>query len=353
MEKEKIITSSKDIFWIYKMSKNLVEQFENFPEMVLTSFQNYNIKKKDIILLYQKEKIKNGFIGICRASDNQALNKNIKLFKDENLNKYMIKLNFATIFDQPIKLEKIFEFIRMDINGYKNMSSFRITYLKDMDCVTKLDYNGNKIVDKLFELTLLNNVIESVENKKKNLKKEQTKSVVNNKKTKNNVNKIVSINKKLLKKNNIKLIDDIKNSDDDTISISSSNKELELSDNLELESEKNNKGLIPILIVPCDNFKFPIKDQKKYFKNHYLNCNNCDITNNNNLELSSVIDDAYIEIVTIIDEKDPYFDPPLESYFRLENYEPMDLKSNPFIRVSYINNGNKLYDKCLLVSWIK
>ena len=52
MEIDKIITTSKDNFWIYKMSKYMYEQFDNYPDMYLTSFQNYQIKKKMVSLVY-------------------------------------------------------------------------------------------------------------------------------------------------------------------------------------------------------------------------------------------------------------------------------------------------------------
>jgi hypothetical protein len=107
------------------------------------------------------------------------------------------------------------------------------------------------------------------------------------------------------------------------------------------------------LINPCEDFIFPDKNKELYFVNHYKKCNKCDVTDNNDREICSIIDEAEIEYVEITDETDGYFDPPLEAYWALEKYEPIDAKNNPFIRIAYINNGHYAYNKCILVSWIE
>ena len=106
------------------------------------------------------------------------------------------------------------------------------------------------------------------------------------------------------------------------------------------------------MIIPCKEYNLPKKNKEKYFKEHYKLCNRCNITNNNNKELCSIIDKAKIEIIEIVDEKDGYFDPPLDDYFLGEKHEPLDIPKYPFIRVALINNGHEIYDKCMLITWI-
>ena len=77
----------------------------------------------------------------------------------------------------------------------------------------------------------------------------------------------------------------------------------------------------------------------------------CDITNNNNKELCSIIDDSRVEFIEIKDEKHGYFNPALEAYFNLRKYEPIGAKEYPFVRVMYINNDHEIYNKCILIAW--
>ena len=98
--------------------------------------------------------------------------------------------------------------------------------------------------------------------------------------------------------------------------------------------------------------------RRKYYDERYQyyfkKCNKCDITNNNNRELCSIIDIATIEVVTITESEDIFFDSPLEDYFDNVKHEPIDGdKYDSFIRVAYIDNYHDIYNGCILVTWIE
>ena len=106
------------------------------------------------------------------------------------------------------------------------------------------------------------------------------------------------------------------------------------------------------MIIPCKSFKFPTKDKPKYFKHHYKRCTKCDITNNNNIELMTLLDKATIEVVEVRTQNSKFYNSVLDCYLSLRKYEPVETPDYPFIRITYINNGDELYNHCLLVSWI-
>ncbi|MCJ7637355.1 MAG: hypothetical protein MUO21_07680, partial [Nitrososphaeraceae archaeon] len=110
---------------------------------------------------------------------------------------------------------------------------------------------------------------------------------------------------------------------------------------------------IPIMVVPCQEFKLPKKNRELYFINHYTSCNNCDITNNNNnYELTRInkCDIGNIEMFELDSSKHYYFNPAIDAYHGLNNYEPPESKKRPFSRIIYINNGDDDYDGCFLIT---
>lgn len=128
-------------------------------------------------------------------------------------------------------------------------------------------------------------------------------------------------------------------------------KEEEKEEEEEEEKKEIKPGYIPIMVIPCKEFGLPEKNKEKYFVTHLRSCRKCDTTNNNDgLELIPILEGNNIEIYELTEEKHYYFDPALESYYCLENYEPPDLVVKPFARIIYINNGDEIYDKCLLVT---
>ncbi len=119
-------------------------------------------------------------------------------------------------------------------------------------------------------------------------------------------------------------------SDDDYIFIGS-DKEEEEEENPEPEQEseddtevENERGFIPILIIPCPEFEIPLSDKSKYFREHYMRCDICEITNNNNRELSSILHkkETKILIKNVTTEDNELVNDSLEHYFSLKKLDP-------------------------------
>lgn len=301
-------------FWLLVLSKNTFIEYSKYKKNYLTCFDDCGVKKDDIIIIFCKagNKTESGFKGLIQTSRDQKKNDKINIFKNNDLNKYFIKLKYKNIFTKAIKINEILNHLKTDLTGYKNIVSFRQSFrqkfLKNDNTLINIDPYGKKIVDKLIFLD---------ENKNQNVTEEYSNT------------------------------DSQTSSEKSNIEINSEN------DNTTEEFDQEEKpGNIPILVVPCKDFKLPNKQKEKYFVNHYKTCKKCNITNNNSKDLCSIIDVAKIEIVEIIDEKHGYFDPPLDDYFLIENHEPIDFSETPFIRVAFINNSHEIYDKCLLITWI-
>lgn len=307
-----ITTTTK--FWIYTLSKTAYNDYQKFKLPYICFFEDKGIGKDDVVMLYCKSRTENGFFGILQI--NSALSRNvgnkINIFKDQNLNKYHAKLKYKNLFTNYIGLQEIMKTLCTDIAGYKNAASFKARFIKTENSVAKIEPLGKKLVDKIIQLSV--ELDKSEESEEENIKSESNENDEENE---------------------------------------SENSKSENSEEDEKKSEmiEDENGFIPIIVVPCKEFQIPAKGKENYVVNHYKTCNKCDVTNNNNRELCSIIDNAHIEFLVIEDEKHGYFNPALEAYYCVQNYEPMGANELPFIRFMYADNGHELYDKCMLIVW--
>ena len=72
----------------------------------------------------------------------------------------------------------------------------------------------------------------------------------------------------------------------------------------------------------------------------------CDVTNNNNLDISSMLNDAKI----VITSNEIYIDNILEKYYSCEPYIPCGYKERSLVRIVCIKD-DPTYSGCLLVTW--
>ena len=328
----KILSTSK--FWIYNLSKNNYSDYIKSEVNYITFFEPKNINKNDIIIIFCKDRLNNGFGSILQV-DGIPLKNNIdiNIFKNDNLNRFYLKIKFKKIFIELIKISEIINYLKTDEVGYKSVISFRTKFFKNPNSIVYMGSHlyGKKITEKLIELS--NNNIKNKNN-----------DITDDKEDKN-------------------ISSDDESKENKDISSDDENKENEKNEsddeNKENNNEKNNEeeienGFIPIIIIPCKNLKIESiinKDRIKYFIEHYKICNECEVTNNNNRELCSIINEAKFEFIEIKKEKHGYFNPPLECYLNLEKYEPIGIKQYPFIRIVYINNDHDVYNKCFLITW--
>ena len=275
-----------------------------------------------------------------------------------------------------VKPQEILDFLKSDNTGFKNITSFRTKFLRNDNVILKITVHGKKIIDKLI---LENQKFNKNIKDKKNLvikgkekiqmeKSEEQKHKKTNLEHEKHYQKSdhEQDNEENKEEEDHEEIEDEENKDEEEEKDEEEDEKDEEDEedekehdseqeniNESVDEEISNNAFIPIIIVPCNLFKFPKKNKEKYFSLHYKTCNLCDVTNNNNRELCSLIDKAFIEIFELEEDEHLYFDEALEYYFMAKKYEPADIKKLPFIRVIYINNGHDIYNKCLLVTWIE
>jgi len=234
--------------------------------------------------------------------------------------------------------------------------------------INNKEIKKDNIKSKLSDIDNKKNSLSLSNNKKNSLSKNSNSSDDNTKNSSLSNNKKNSLSKNSNssdgnKKNSLSEISNknsiSKNTKYDTDSNEKDKKKLI---NKDSENDNIRIAMIPIMICPC--VKFAIPDVKnyykkedretivKYFKKHYLNCNDCDITNNNNKELSFYFEKADFDY----DESDKYdkeIDDEIDSY---QNCIPMfpddDSKESvtPIIKIKYINKES-CYRHCLLILW--
>jgi hypothetical protein len=131
------------------------------------------------------------------------------------------------------------------------------------------------------------------------------------------------------------------------------------------ENEEYNYGTIPILIELCKSFKFTkIKYDKKiynkfnnpdinekinYFKNHIISCNDCNVINNNNKDLSYYITTSIISFEKHLIIRDD-IEEGINKYMCAEKYDIFntELEENN-MKIIYIKDKQSIYYKCLLI----
>ncbi len=349
-------------YWIYIMSKKLWDQYMRSTEssdddnLFISSYDKTDIKKGDVIFYYLKNGRNSGFTGLCRVCTAHKENKQkIKIFNDRNLNEHLIKLDYLTFFETPISLKDVLGTIKADKVGHRSEGSFRSKYLKDNALFVRVNAKGNKLMKELFRIS--EEQLESEESEESEESDESYESS-NSANAKNKYEEISSnsvfLNNKKgkhnQKKNKINIIDD-------EYSDATNNAKNDAKSDADESESSEADGEIPIMIIPCKEFKWPKKKskQKNYFIKHYKECKVCEVNDNNNINIGQIIDNAHIEYYISTKTDDIYFEIPVEDYHDLKYHEPDDMpdniKGNPFIRIVRIDNGDEIYHGCILITW--
>jgi translation initiation factor 2 beta subunit (eIF-2beta)/eIF-5 len=348
-------------YWIYTMSKKLWDEYTRSTDssdddsLFISSYDKSSIKKGDIIFYYVKDFNNSGFMGLGRVSGSHRKNvKHIKVFNDRNLNEHVVKLNYVTFFNSPIKIKDIFDSLRDDgVAGHKTVESFRSKYMNRKVYFEKLTIKGFELMKRLFEISDSNEQVDDSEITDETVKTDACNS------SKNSYKEIGS--------DEPDKIDSVGNSDESPSSANSTSSSVFIKQKSKTETEKDinesdsgeaesgdPEGEIPILIVKCKLFKWPSTANEciDYFIDHYKTCKECEITDNNNIQISRIIDDANIEYYVCKKLKDAYFEIPLQYYHELLTHDPINRTTRPFIRITRIENGHEVYQGCILITWI-
>jgi hypothetical protein len=335
-------------FWLYPVSGDNFNYFMKYKGDYITFFGKNNISSQDIIIVYSKELKNRGFGALLQISGDLALNttNNIKIFKNDNLNKYRAKVSIRKNFIPLIKIKDVIDNLKISDSSFKNVQSFSGKYLKGENGVILLQNHGQLLTNKLIELS-------SKKDEKNSQGKKSSKNSSDNDSDSDRSEKEVSGDESSDDESSDDKSSDDKSPDDKSSDDESSDDESS-DDESSDETHNNNRGFIPIMVIPCKDFKIEKIDEKNRgdaFMNHYKKCNKCEVTNNNNRELCSIVDKAKIDFFDLETEKHAFFNPALDCYFGMEKYEVLGATQFPFIRVVYINNKHALYDQCILITW--
>lgn len=323
MNNDKIVLNNHDNYWIYTLGETNINEFKTYegpyftlPNIIFVNYDTFKIG--DIIIFvstYNKVYIFVGFIQLnSKVLNNKT--KKIRIFKDNNLNINYVALKFRLICQNIIKINEALKTLK--INEISDCRKFG-KYIDKREIMKSIPFDfGKQIV--------------------KYLAKCNHPQLDDVKSTNSTISSNSSVN----------------NNDTDTENDNNNTEtNIEPNNNETNNTEPIQTGMIPVIICPCNNFDIcNSKNKIHYFVDHYKTCNKCNVTNNNDIELGSIINNCSFDFHNVTDNKSVYVDPPLTCYFSDLPHEPVDYKKKPFIRIAYINNGHRIYDKCIIISWI-
>jgi hypothetical protein len=311
MNLNKLSLTKNDRYWLYVLNGANLNDFINYDKPHFTIPNNEFIRNDefqigDIIILILSNKKCYNFIGFIQLSSMLINNKNgkVKIFKDTMLNANYVTIKFRLVCKNNVKLNDVLKSLKLKEDSFTTSSKFISKYAKKHIVMSELPkLEGKQLIKHLIML---------------NEKDEEDTD------------------------------DDVETDTELTPTEPSTTNETD-----ETKKEIREKGMIPIMIIPCPEFDIDIqKNKTKYFVDHYKKCYKCNVINNNNIELHTIINDCKFDFQEIKEVKNAYFNPPLDQYNFGMNYEPFDNEEFPFARIVYINNGHPVYNKCIMVCWI-
>jgi hypothetical protein len=323
-------------FWIYNLDQPDYTKIINYNETSDTTFitcqKDVQINIDDIVIVYVKGK-QGGFYSVGKTGTNcEFTNGYHNIFTNKSKNNFSIELSPYSSFEKPIKFSYINNVIKEVTKKTKSIPTNGTTEFH------KLDFEiGKKIIE-----TMLLSINDDSSNDDGG--NDNNSDNVANSADSNNINNEDKITKTIIQK-----IDELSDPDSDEENEENEDK----SNDPDSETEQNESGhKIPVMISPCDDFECPEneKELSTYFYNHFLTCSKCDITNNNNTEISRIFTNARYTIFDV-DGEDGEYENMLNSYYNSKKYK-IDKKSNkPEIRILKITDDTCLYDGCFLIGW--
>ena len=350
-------------FWIHVLTKDqwdiILNNFEN-KKFYVSAFNFSNITTGDILIIYQNSESPSkpgGFVGLCEVSSDMTRNdgsldpnnkKNpsgiIRVYDDGNMNRYVSRISTVMVFEDPIKISLLADIINNTESEFGTIKKFRAAIKGD--CIFAQIYSpdfGLEIVKKLHEIS--NNQIEEkskarsqAESESQNSKDMDKGDDVENKEdnTENNTENQTDDNTEDNTENQTddNTEDNTENQTDDNTEDNTDSVDSDLESDSDLTNSNNSnvsenrymiKNNIPIMMVLCKPVVNKIlrlnksKEIVKIVYDHYVNCEECDITNNNTRELSVSVKNIGIHNIKYV--ADDYTDV-LVSYLSDQTYPP-------------------------------
>ncbi len=360
---------NKSNFWIcgfeYNQYLEFIEYLNTKPKNIYLTFYHcfYN-NDNDILFLYCRsvpKKIKGGLFGYCVLKDiSKPNNIKVKVFKDD-----LVNVCYNEI--EEIKTLQVEDFLLLeDLFENSNLTthkSFSIKYIKKFLRMENIPIPLGEFIQTSLDNKFNN--LKNIEDKYEEID-EQTELEVESSVESESSNSSDSSDSESIKDS----ITEYSESDDDksisTKSDSVDSQEMEEMDEEEkLEEENNKNGLIPIMIELCKKFRFPnlkydkkkfnstnnpdILAKLKYFKDHVLSCTNCNITNNNNQQLSYLLNDSKIFYKEHQETKGD-LEEGIEKYQSGKKFDAFCFEDDKInIRINHITDERNIYNKCVIL----
>lgn len=344
-EERKEWVQEKGIYWVYTMTERCYNEFSNrlsedSGPIFFGLYSHADIQKDDMIIIFVKPDRGSGYFkSIMRVEDN--IKENITkqtIFNDPNMNKFIFKIVDIIEFQNNLIYSKVVENVISEKKGLTSLMAFRKKFISNNYQMVMIPFEGYKLAQVIMnEKDGSKNCVEKIEEKKKAVSESEEKV-------------------------DFSIDDDSSsesNSDDNYIpkdGIDMESGDSEDSDCEEIEeTEEPENGRIPVMITPCKGFKISIKDEKdiivQRMRDHIFECSECDITDNNNRSVINFFDKATIEIRIVKNERDGYFLPPLNDYYRGRKHDPIGATDKVFIRINIIVIPAHIHKSCFLIVW--
>ena len=302
----KIIKTCK--YWIYVVLKDqwdVIKMNTKKGSLYLGVYAKKQIKHNDLILFYVKncKGKSSGFVAMGQTCSDMEINdKDIRVYEDNNLNRYITELSVISILHSICDIKDLNHIIKSVDTPISSSVKFTLKLLKGDGVFVEIPYKqlGLALVRKLIDINCdtslgINQDNESKSNpdddKSRDMDTESSDDILINDNQdnddQNNDNRDNDDRDNDDQDNDDQDNDDPDNDDDD-------NKHKcvnELCDESDTDSAKIVTNA-PIMLIICDKLRRSLKHVKqkankvKSILTHYNYCNKCDITNNNPYEVS-------------------------------------------------------------------
>lgn len=372
-------------YWIHIITEeqwNIILKNIDRKLMYLSAYSFTSIKAGDIILIYQKSQgptKPGGFVSIAEVSMDMIENDGtldsdnrrnpsglIRVYRDQNMNRYVMRICTMSIFHAPIKHSFLKEIIGSTSTNFRSLRQFVMSVFTG-DCRFQM------LDSEEFGLETVKYLIQESQNQLTELSDSDDDSNDSNNSDNPNaesttLDPATQTDPEFEARFEQRITP---NTTSETLSSTTPDSDVTAHlINTEFTIEKN----IPILLVPCSELPKQIKKLEKH-KNkvlmiyqHYTNCAECDVTNNNGRELGDSIRSVGLHNIKFMDSDhtdpllsylidEPYPQPKSNN---LENVEQVELDNNDnndddekleHHITFYQIRGDPIYAECILIDF--
>jgi hypothetical protein len=377
------IYDSNSTFWIYKSFQDNIDKIKRYnmgqrtkmdidplysdenrknkikTNKVFCFHQNKEIKKGDIIFIYNEKKvgkILKGFVKHYRVATDAKLNDSYNdIFKDTGLQKYFITFDIEYEYDEIFNMMKFKDYFHKDAPVTSPIMFSKLYLNHDPLTFNELPFQvGVFILNMILKRVKVKEIIKDNPKNKQDSKsdRESDNSESDNSESDNSDSE--SDNSESRSESRSQSDSESDNSDSDSDSEDNS-KDDSIESNDQFKDNKKIKGaMIPVVIETCKKIRKDIKNLSGilFFK-HYLECNICNSIDNNNCNLKysylkDKIKKVEFKIIKFDDVEDEYT---AYTFMEIVSWNKKPTKS--VYTVNYIKDSGSEYNNCVLINWFR